>query len=161
MTRQIIQVIFILFLTNCCSTKNTTADKSKSTDPNYLVTGYYYLSKDSNKFQRQLYGTTRKYYLNPAPIITVDNFTSASIDQNKLGGYYIGINLDEAGGQKWSEAIGKTIGDSLAIIVNNELVQVAKVNAQITAPVTAINRGGLTKSQADKYLEEIKAKMTK
>ena len=126
-----------------------------------MVTGYYYLSKDSNKFQRQLYGTTKKYNLIKTPIITIDNFTEAYVDKNNFDGYFISITLDKTGGQKWSEATGKTIGDSLAIIINNELIQVAKVNAQINAPVTAINRIGLTKSQAEQYLADIKAKMTK
>ena len=161
MTRQITYLILILFLFNCHLTKNKSADNSKSTNPEYLVTGYYYLSKDSNKFQRQLYGTTRKYYLNPTPIITVDNFTSASVDKNIFGDYYIGINLDESGGKKWSEATGKTIGDSLALIINNELINVPRVNAQITAPITVVSRVDMTKSQADKYLADIKAKMTK
>lgn len=161
MTRQITYIILALIFFDCSSTKNKTADNSKSTDHNYLVTGYYYLTKDSDKFQRQLFGTARKYSLNPAPIITVDNFTKVSVDKNNFGNYYLRIDLDESGGQKWSEGTGKAIGDSLAIVVNNELIQVARVNAQITAPVTAINREGLTKSEADKYLADIKAKMTK
>lgn len=129
--------------------------------PDYLVTGYYHLSKDSEKYQRQLYGTTLKYNLVPTPIITVDDFTNASVDKNNFGNYYIHIDLDEAGGRKWSEETAKSIGDSLAIIVNNELIQVALVFSQITAPVTAINPKGLTKSQAEKYVLKIKAKMGK
>ncbi len=159
MTRLITYLIILISLFGCHSTKNKTADNNKTSD--YLVTGYYYLSKNSNKFQRQLYGTTKKYNLIKTPIITVDNFTEAYVDKNNFGGYFISITLDKTGGQKWSEATGKTIGDSLAIIINNELIQVAKVNAQINAPVTAINRIGLTKSQAEQYLADIKAKMTK
>jgi preprotein translocase subunit SecD len=69
--------------------------------------------------------------------------------------------LDAPGGQKFSQGTAKAIGDSLAIIINNELVHVAGVYAQIMAPVTAITRKGLTKSQADKYSADIRAKMKK
>lgn len=149
-------------MASCHSAKNNTTDSNIIlTDSNYLVTGYYYLSKDSDKYKRQLYGTTTEYSLDPIAIITVDNFTSVFVDKNNSGNYYIYINLNEPGGQKWSEGTARATGDSLAIVINNELVQVAYVNGQIIAPVTAINRSGLTKSLADKYLTDIKAKMKK
>ena len=161
MARQNLYIIFVVLLCVCVFAQNKSDSNSNFIEPDYLVTGYYYLSKTPNNFRRQLSGTTKQYYLKPSPIITVKNFTSASVDKNNFGNYYVSINLDEAGGQKWSEATGKTIGDSLAIVINNELIQVARVNAQITAPVTAVNKVGLTRSQADKYLKAIKAKMPK
>lgn len=148
-------------MSNCSSTKTKLEETTKANDPNYLVTGYYYLSKDTNRFERALLGTTRNYYLNPTPIITVENFLTASVEKNNFGDYYIRIDLDETGGKNWTEATGKTIGDSLAIVINNELIHVARVNAQITAPVTAIMRSGLTKKEAYKYLSDVKAKMSK
>lgn len=160
MIKTIIQLVLIFFLSNCSSTKTKSEDAVKVTDPNYLVTGYYYLSKDSSHFQRPLLGTAKNYYLNPTPIITVENFLTATVDKNNFGDYYIRIDLDETGGQNWTEATGKTIGDSLAIVINNELIHVARVNAQINAPVTAIMRSGLTKTEAYKYLSDVKAKMS-
>ena len=157
MTRQIAYIFITLFFFSCHSTKSRIVKYPKS--PDYLVTGYYHISKDSDKYQRQLYGTTLKYNLIPTPIITVENFTNVAVDKNNFGNYYIHIGLDESGGQKWSEETAKSIGDSLAIIVNNELIQVALVMSQITSPVTAINPRDLTKSQAEKYLLDIKAKM--
>jgi len=161
MMRQVTSLILFIFFISCYSAKKSGTDNKKSRVPEYLVTGYYYLSTDSDTCQRLLSGTTRKYNLNSVPIITVSNFKNVTVDKNSVGSYYIRIDLDKSGGQKWSDATGKSIGDSLAIIIDNELVQVAWVNAQINAPVTAINKEGLTKLEVDKYLAEIKRKMKK
>ncbi len=158
MNRPIIHLILSLILLGCSLTKNKTNDHTIKSS-GYLETGYYFLSRNSDQYQRQLSGTLKNYYLNPIPIITVDNFTNVSAIKNEWGYYYIRIDLNDSGGQKWSEGTGKAIGDSLAIVINNELIQVVRVNAQITAPITAINRENLTKSEADKYLSDIKAKM--
>lgn len=50
----------------------------------YLIKGYYYLTLKRNKFQRELYNTSNKYYINPTPIIKVGNFTKIEVDKINL-----------------------------------------------------------------------------
>jgi hypothetical protein len=69
MIRQVAYFFIILSLLSCQTAKNKISNSSSSKD--YLVTGYYYLSKDSNKFQRQLYNSTKNYYLNPNPVYEI------------------------------------------------------------------------------------------
>ncbi len=86
--------------------------------------------------------------------MTAKNFTTFEIYENNIGGKkQIGMTmrLDEVGTEKWSIATEKAIGKQLAFILDNRLLQVAKVNAQITAGVTALNRGDYSRAELEDF----------
>lgn len=122
-----------------------------------LRTGWYYLSDKDNGIEKTLNGTKEIYYLHPSPIVTVDNFTDLEIYQSNSGDYGMTIRLDKKGTEQWSIATGKSIGNKLALVIDNELYSIPQVNAQIDVGITALNRGDLSETE----LKAIKNKIEK
>lgn len=120
-----------------------------------LKTGWYYLTDSINGIERTLIGTEEIYYVDPNPIVTIENFTDLEIYQSSSGDYGLTIKLDNKGAEQWSFATGKSIGHKLALIIDNELYYTPKVNAQIDVGITALNREGLTEGE----LKEVKKKI--
>ncbi|MEZ4810520.1 MAG: hypothetical protein R2819_09190 [Allomuricauda sp.] len=122
-----------------------------------LTTGWYYLTDKENGLEKVLKGTEKIYFIDPKPIVTVDNFTELEIYQSNYGDYGLAIRLDKKGTENWSIATGKSIGEKLALIIDNELYQTSIVNSQIDAGITALNRGDLSEQE----LKVIKQKIEK
>jgi preprotein translocase subunit SecD len=61
------------------------------------------------------------------------------------------MQLDKGGAESWGIATGKAIGKQLAFILDNRLLYVAKVNAQITNGMTTLNRGNYTKQELENF----------
>ena len=122
-------------------------------DSTILYTGWYYIVDNDNGFKRQLEKSTDTFYIDPKPIVVAKNFTTFEIYESNAGGQkYIGLTmlLDETGTENWSVATEKAIGKQLAFILDNKLLHVAKVNSQITAGVTALNRGDYSTVELEK-----------
>lgn len=160
----------ILMLTSCSDSSSQTKtsdrllehsehrieDSPENTkhDNTILNTGWYYILETDNGVKRQLDKSTDTFFIDPKPIVTAKNFTTFEIYENNFGGKeQIGMTmrLDKAGTEKWSIATEKAIGKQLAFILDNRLLQVAKVNAQITAGVTALNRGDYSRAELEDF----------
>ena len=123
-------------------------------DSTILYTGWYYIVDTDNGFKRQLDKSTDTFFIDPKPIVVAKNFTTFEIYESNAGGQkYIGLTmrLDEAGTENWSVATEKAIGKQLALILDNRLLHVAKVNSQITAGVTALNRGDYSRAELENF----------
>ena len=123
-------------------------------DSTILYTGWYYIVDTDNGFKRQLDKSTDTFFIDPKPIVTAKNFTTFEIYESNAGGEnYIGMTmrLDGKGTENWSVATEKAIGKQLAFILDNRLLQVAKVNSQITAGVTALNRGDYSRAELENF----------
>lgn len=123
-------------------------------DSTILYTGWYYIVETDNGFKRQLDKSTDTFSIDPKPIVVAKNFTTFEIYESNAGGQkYIGLTmrLDEAGTENWSVATAKAIGKQLAFILDNKLLHVTKVNAQITAGVTALNHGDYTRAELENF----------
>ena len=123
-------------------------------DSTILYTGWYYIVDTDNGFKRQLDKSTDTFFIDPKPIVVAKNFTTFEIYESNAGGQkYIGLTmrLDEQGTENWSVATEKAIGKQLAFILDNKLLYVAKVNSQITAGVTALNRGDYSKAELENF----------
>ena len=123
-------------------------------DSTVLYTGWYYIVDTDNGFKRQLDKSTDTFFIDPKPIVVAKNFTTFEIYESDAGGQkYIGLTmrLDKMGTEKWSVATEKAIGKQLAFILDNRLLQVAKVNSQITAGVTALNRGDYSREELENF----------
>jgi len=123
-------------------------------DSTILYTGWYYIVDTNNGFKRQLDKSTDTFFIDPKPIVTAKNFTTFEIYESNAGGQkYIGLTmrLDETGTENWSVGTEKAIGKQLAFILDNRLLQVAKVNSQITAGVTALNRGDYSRTELENF----------
>jgi hypothetical protein len=125
-------------------------------DSTILYTGWYYVIDTTNGFKRQLDKSAETYLLDPKPIVTAKNVISFDIyESNYNGKKYFGLTmrLDKEGTENWSFATGKAeiTGMRLAFILDNRLLQVAKVNSQITGGVTALNRGDYSKEELENF----------
>ena len=129
-------------------------------DSTTIYTGWYYVVDSDNGFKRQLDKSTDTFFIDPNPIVTAKNFTTFEIYGSNEGGQkYVGLTmrLDQIGTENWSIATGKSIGKQLAFILDNRLLHVAKVNAQITAGVTALNRGDYSKAELENFKKIIES----
>ncbi len=129
-------------------------------DSTILYTGWYYIVDTDNGFKRQLDKSNDTFFIDPKPIVTAKNFTTFEIYESNAGGEnYIGMimRLDKTGTEKWSIATEKATGKQLAFILDNRLLQVANVNGQITAGVTALNRGDYSRAELKNFKKIIKS----
>lgn len=123
-------------------------------DSTILYTGWYYVVDSDNGFKHQLDKSTDTFFIDPNPSVTAKNFTTFEIYESNTGGQkHVGLTmrLDQTGTENWSIATEKSIGKQLAFILDNQLLYVAKVNAQITAGVTALNRGDYSKAELENF----------
>jgi preprotein translocase subunit SecD len=114
-------------------------------DSAVLYTGWYYVVDTPNGYKRQLDKSNEVYYLDPKPITTAKNVTTFEFYENSYNGkkhYGLTMRLDKDGTESWSYATRKAevMGLQLAFIIDNKLLQVSKVNSQITGGVTNLNR---------------------
>lgn len=123
-------------------------------DSTFLQTGWYYVVDYDNGFKRKLDQSTDTFFIQRYPIVTAKNFTTLEIYESDADGIkYVGMTmrLDEKGTQSWSVATEKSIGKQLAFILDNQLLFVAQVNAQITAGIAALNRGIYSKAELESF----------
>ena len=121
-------------------------------DSTILSTGWYYLADTDNGFKRQLDKSIEKYFIDPKPIVTAKNIITFEIYERNVGGQKrlgLAMQLDKEGTQNWSIATERSIGRHLAFVLDNRLLQVAKVNSQITGGMTALNRGDYSRQELE------------
>lgn len=149
-------ILLTILFSSCISTRNKTLTNSQKDNTNInsnttLQTGWYFIVDKNNGVKRQLDKDTIFYYLDPKPIITAKNIEKSEIYLSRFGDTGLSMKLDKKGTKAWSNATERTIGNQLAFIVDNKLLSVPKVNAQITGGMAALNRNIYTREQ----LEEI------
>jgi len=128
----------------------------KSRQDSILKTGWYYISDNETSYKRQLDKTSEFYFINPNVIVPVEQFDKMELTENKFDKFpMIIIRFDSKGTDNWSIATEKSIGGRLALIVNDKLVIAPKVNAQIIAGVSAINRSDYTQQDIDEIFKTI------
>ncbi|TKC62484.1 hypothetical protein FBD94_09725 [Pedobacter hiemivivus] len=124
-------------------------------ESNILNTGWYYVVPKDKGLKRQLDKSKETYFLDRHPIVTARNFSAFLIDGSTVSGpkkysYRLVIELDDTGADYWSIATKKSIGKQLAFIVNNQLLYVAKVFAQLDNGITVMDRGIDSKEEIEK-----------
>ncbi len=123
-----------------------------------LKTGWYYVTDQQTNFKRQLDKTSEFYFIDPNVIVPVGQFKKLELtDSEHEGKNYpmLVIRFDTKGTDSWSVATEKSIGGKLALIVNDKLVIAPKVNSQISAGVSALNRTDYTKQYIEEILKQI------
>ena len=123
-------------------------------DSTILYTGWYYVVDTPNGYKRQLDKSDETFYLDPKPIVTAKNVTTFEIyEGNYKNKKYFGLTmrLDKEGTENWSNATYRAVGNKLAFVLDNRLLQVAMVNSQITGGVTALNRGDYSRQELESF----------
>ena len=131
-------------------------------DSTVLYTGWYYVVDTSNGYKRQLDKKDEIYYIDPKPIVTAKNVTTFKLYESSYMGkthWEMAILLDKEGTENWSYATRKAeiMGLKLAFIIDNRLLQVSKVNSQITGGVTALTRDDYSKQELENFKSVIES----
>lgn len=129
-------------------------------DSTTLYTGWYYVVDTPTNYKRQLDKSDETFYLDSKPIVTAKNITTFEIyESNYNDKKYFGLamRLNEEGTENWSNATYRSIGNKLAFILDNRLLQVATVNSQITGGVTALNRGEYSRQELEHFKKIIES----
>jgi hypothetical protein len=115
-----------------------------------LMTGWYYISDSNTGFVRSLDDTDEYYNINPNPIVTVEDITKMSVENNIYSELFLSMNFGKRGTERWQVATKNAIGKNLAFILNNTLIYKPMVNSEIPNGVSAI---GNIKYKKEDYLE--------
>lgn len=143
---------------NYFSNLYSNAVASAVTPDSTLKTGWYYVTDQQTNFKRQLDKTSEFYFIDPNVIVPVGQFKNLELTDSEYEGKrypMLVIRFDTKGTDSWSIATEKSIGGKLALIVNDKLVIAPRVNSQITAGVSALNRTDYTKQDIEEILKQI------
>ncbi|CAN5473892.1 hypothetical protein BH09BAC6_BH09BAC6_15860 [soil metagenome] len=127
-----------------------------------LKTGWYYLEDRKNDYPMQLDKSDENYYINPNSIVLAKHFSKVGLEDIKYEGkanQFVLIQFDALGTDAWSRATAKAFHKKLALIIDNRLVYVPQVNAQITSGVSALNRGNYSKKELQEFVDIIRKEM--
>lgn len=127
-----------------------------------LKTGWYYVVDSRTGVKRQLDKSKERYFIDRHPIVTASNFTDLLIDGSTYSygpkyQYRLVMQLDLAGAKLMGMATKKSIGKKLAFILDNRLLNVVGVMAQVDNGMTVMDRGTYSKEE----LERIKAAVSR
>jgi len=123
-------------------------------------TGWYYVVNSRTGFKRQLDKSKEAYFIDRHPIVTASNFTDLLIDGSTYGTrpqYRLVMQLDLAGAKLMGLATKKSIGKKLAFILDNRLLYVVGVMAQVDNGTTVMDRGTYSKEELEKFKAIIKS----
>jgi membrane protease YdiL (CAAX protease family) len=135
-------------LEDCCQ---------KNIENTTLMTGWYYTSDTDSAFVRQLEKTDVYYKINPFPIVTAEDMTTLTIQENDDGNtYYLLMRFGKRGTESWREATKNAIGKNLMFIVNDKLLSAPYVNMEIPNGVSVLHRNDYSKEEFEKIEQAIK-----
>jgi|GEM_PF-1582099 len=123
-----------------------------------LKTGWYYITDQETKFKRRLDKSSEFYFIDPNVIVPLRQFEKLELTESEYEGKkypMLVIRFNTKGKNNWSIATKNSIGGELALIVNDKLVIASKVNSQITAGVSALNRTDYTKQDVEEILKRM------
>jgi hypothetical protein len=127
-----------------------------------LKTGWYYIEDNKNDYLRSLDKSDEKYYINPDQIIIAKHFCKVEVldvKYNDVANQYLLIQFDSIGKKAWNIATGKAINKRLALIIDDKLVYVPLVNAQISSGISTLNRGIYSKAELEAFAKRILMEM--
>ena len=128
----------------------------KNIEDSTLMTGWYYLSETEDGFVRQMDKTDDSHNINPYPIVIAEDIITLKIETNNSGDTYLAMKFGKRGTESWREATSKAIGKKLAFIVDDKLLSVSLVNAEITNGNSALYSTDYTKEDLEIIEQAIK-----
>ena len=128
----------------------------KNIEDSTLMTGWYYLSEIEDGFVRQMDKTDDFHNINPYPIVIAEDIITLNIETNNIGDSYLAMRFGKRGTESWREATSNAIGKKLAFIVDDKLLSVSLVNAEITNGNSALYSTDYTKEDLEIIEQAIK-----
>ena len=133
-------------------------EKTANTAP-ILKTGWYYMSTQETEFKRQLDKSLEFFYINPEVKVPVEQFEELNVVENESNGTKYSsliIRFDKNGTENWSNATKESLGKRMALIIDDKLVAVPVINAQISTGVSSFS--GYTKEELEEFIKIIGVK---
>jgi len=152
-------LVFVLY--SCSPGQKKRTEKPGTNSPvirndSTLQTGWYYIITDPNTgYKRQLDRDTTYYFLNPTPIVAVGSIATMKIYENNFGDIGLAMQFDDEATDVWSEVTDKATGQHLALVINDKLVHVPRVNSQIINGMAALNRGNYSRKELEEFKKQI------
>jgi membrane protease YdiL (CAAX protease family) len=160
-----IALLSTVILLSVCGKQGEKENSNKSLEDCYqknienttLMTGWYYTSDTDSGFVRQMEKTDVYYKINPFPIVTAEDMTTFSIQENDDGNtYYLLMRFGKRGTESWREATKNAIGKNLVFIVNDKLLSAPYVNMEISNGVSVLRKNDYSKEEFEKIEQTIK-----
>ena len=160
-----IALLSTVILLSVCGKQGEKENSNKSLEDCYqknlenttLMTGWYYTSDTDSGFVRQMEKIDVYYKINPFPIVTAEDMTTFSIQENDDGNtYYLLMGFGKRGTESWREATKNAIGKNLVFIVNDKLLSAPYVNMEISNGVSVLHRNDYSKEEFEKIEQAIK-----
>ena len=122
-----------------------------------LVTGWYYIVDNETGFKRQIDKMEEFYFIDPKPILVKEHFGKLEVYKTDFQGrhFALSILIRKEYKELWANAIEKSIGKRLGLIVDNQLMTAPMVNMRIENGASSFMR----KDYDRKKLETIKKLM--
>jgi preprotein translocase subunit SecD len=122
----------------------------------YLKTGWYYVTDESNNYKRSQQNSKESYFIKPRLIIPVSDLQTLEIrDAYEPGASEIYMKFNARGTNAFRIATGNSINKRLAFIIDDKLIYIAIVNAQINSGLAVIN--GYPKSELQVFINQIRS----
>ena len=128
-------------------------------DSTFLQTGWYHVSDDSTNFKRIVKKSSDAHYINPQPILTNRDIKGFWIEKESLYGSK-GLSLEmifsiEAA-EKWKIGTEKAVGKQIGFVVDNQLIQVLKVNSRIESGAGSLFLDNYSRKELEKMILNIR-----
>lgn len=131
-----------LILIACAANTNTDNQNNEPEvirEDSLLSTGWYSIKNFENDFAYQLENDTTIYFIDPLPIVSVKHFSKLEVKENQFNQTALIIWFDKFGSNAWYEGTKVNVGRQLALIIDNKLVSVGKVNEPIPSGVSSLS----------------------
>lgn len=125
-----------------------------------IATGWYYIVEPDSGYIMDLNGYFDFYDISLKPIIVQKNVLKTEKFKTNMMGMTTGLKMyfDEQGKKAWSEATGRSIGKQLGFVLDNKLIQVGTIQAQIDNGVSSIANREFTIEDINKIAKRLKNK---
>ncbi len=148
-----------------CAAKTSIDDQNNEPEvirqDSLLSTGWYSIENFENAFGYQLENDTTIYLIDPLPIVSVKHFSKLEVKENQFNQTALVIWFDKFGTNAWYEGTKVNVGRQLALIIENKLVSVAKVNEPIPNGVSMVSSFNYDKNKIWSFKSIIEKEMEK
>jgi len=158
-----VTILFLILLSISCNVSNSGMSieefeikqaqiEKQNKDSKTLYDGWYHQSEDINDFLRINELSTDSFFLDPKPIVLIENFIRGEGMTTYAGNDGYTVYFDEPATVEWSEATKKFQSERLVFIMDDKVVSAPIIASQVSAGICVF----WNESTSKEYLKKIK-----
>ena len=120
----------------CCPLLQAQKDNAKK--HRYLPTGWYHVTDSVHGVEVKMYKTLESYYLDPTPIVTLDDFERILLDTIDAPRILFSLKADRI--PAWAKATRESVGEKLAFVLSNNVISAPIVQCELQSGSSTIGR---------------------